>query len=247
MLKQWSMSRLYDFCHFEPPCSFRGLASEGFPSGYSKRVCVSACTQKLRIYDFLPSNDGCRTPPRHYRLAECQLSSPCPPSQNFSSFGAASCLVEHILITFCVLHQCQSCRNYNVHLCVLLISKGTLYLRPDWYRFGVRAFLHASPKGALVITDKRPNCTTNCWPLAHFSAAPSPHRLLLSGRSSLDFSPLPPFIPPSTLPLLFSFLASSRDVNFCHADDMKNHRRNYFHSIKAYRGSHGWEPIVVPR
>ena len=62
------------------PKSFRSLASKGFPSGYSKRVCVSACTQKapnLQCFKRRLTNT-----PRHHHLADVQLSSLYPPSQS---------------------------------------------------------------------------------------------------------------------------------------------------------------------
>ena len=72
--------------------SFKSLASKGFPSGYSKSVCVSACPQKT------PNLRGCRkrrptNTPRRYGLADGQLSSlyALPPS--FRSFDAASVMM----------------------------------------------------------------------------------------------------------------------------------------------------------
>ena len=71
-------------------CSFRSLASKGFPGGYSKRVCACMCPLSFRNSE--PTRWCSQmTPdehPRHH-LADGPLSSLYAPSPNLSSFGAA--------------------------------------------------------------------------------------------------------------------------------------------------------------
>ena len=69
------------------PATLRAvIASKGFPSGYSKSVRVSACTQKApNLRFFLPKR--CPTNTRRRRcLDTVQLSSLYPTSPSFSSF-----------------------------------------------------------------------------------------------------------------------------------------------------------------
>ena len=66
------------------------LASKGFPSGYLKCVCASACTQKTpNLSMILISQTTPEETPRRHHLADGHLSSLYRPSPSFSSFGAA--------------------------------------------------------------------------------------------------------------------------------------------------------------
>ena len=97
----------------------RSLASKGFPSGYSKCVCV-------RLHSKTPNlRCGClkgrlTNTPRRHRVADGQLPSLDTPSPRFSSFGAASvilscfrssCHFERTLTAVCELPEYRSGRN----------------------------------------------------------------------------------------------------------------------------------------
>ena len=73
--------------------SFRSFASKGCPSGYSKSVCVPACTQKTPNLRCCFLKRRLTNTPRCHCLADGRLSSLYPPSPSFSSFGAASVML----------------------------------------------------------------------------------------------------------------------------------------------------------
>ena len=81
-------------CLLRKKRSFRSLASKGFPSGYSKSVCVCVCVSAY--FQKTPNLRRCfrkrrlTNTPRRHRLADGQLSSLYAPLPSFSSFGAAS-------------------------------------------------------------------------------------------------------------------------------------------------------------
>ena len=77
--------------HFGIP--LEALEAKGFPSGYSKRLCVSACTQKCPNLRRGFLKRRLTNIPRCHRLADGQLSSLYAPSPSFSSFGAASVML----------------------------------------------------------------------------------------------------------------------------------------------------------
>ena len=73
--------------------SFRSVVSKGFPSGYSKRVCLRVCA-RVCVRMLSEKSEPTRwfsqmTPdehPRRHRLADGQLPSLCAPIPSFSPF-----------------------------------------------------------------------------------------------------------------------------------------------------------------
>ena len=126
--------------------SLGSLACKGFPSGYSKSVCVSACTKKAPNLRCCFLKRRLTNIPRRRHPADGQLSSLYPASLSFSSFWrrvcdavlSASCLFEHTLTTVCVQREYQSGRKYNVrtfgdHQNVLYIFDQTcIVLKSGW-------------------------------------------------------------------------------------------------------------------
>ena len=116
-----------------------------------RKVCVTGCTQKApHLLCFLtrrPTNT-----PQRRRLADGQLSSLCPPSPRFTSFGAASdvvlfppsCLFEHTLTAVCVMPEYRSGRYFKILSDILSPSKCSLYFRPELYLFEVRLELYGA-------------------------------------------------------------------------------------------------------
>ena len=110
---------------------FRSLASKGFPSGYSKSVCVrlhSESSEPTILFSQTTPDEHPPTPPPCRWpalltvpiLAKFQLvwRSLC----NLVLL-ASSCLVEHTLTAVCVLPAYQPGRKYNVHSYILLPFK----------------------------------------------------------------------------------------------------------------------------
>ena len=122
-------------------------------------MCVSACTQKtpnLRC-SFLKRR-LMNTPQRH-RLAGGQLSSLCPPSPSFSSFGAASVMLCSSAPPACSSTPLRPSINYpSISLVNIMCTQtfcenlNVLYIfdQTDLYRFDVRLELYATNARLIV-------------------------------------------------------------------------------------------------
>ena len=115
----------------------RSLASKGFPSGYSKSVCVRLHSENSEP-TILISQTTPDEHPRRHRLADGQLSSFYPASPRFSSFGAASVMCcsapacSSTPLRQSVHYPSMSCKYINsVYFNILWTSKCPLYFRPD--------------------------------------------------------------------------------------------------------------------
>ena len=107
-------------CHIY---SCRNLASKGFPSGYSKRLCVrlhSESSEPTMVLSQTTLDEHSPTPPPCRWLALFTL----PTLAKFQLVWRRicdvvlfpSCLVEHTLTAVCVLPEYRSGRKYNIHL-----------------------------------------------------------------------------------------------------------------------------------
>ena len=171
-------------------------------------MCVCACTQNAptlccMFFKRCPTNT-----PRPHRLPDGQLSAPYSPSPSLSSFGAAS-----VMFCCCLPASLTTTSTPSVHYPVNSLVVHTRYLYNIGDHLNVhnmfdqpgivlesarrRTSLDASPKTVSLITDTRPNSTTNCWPLAPSGYAPAPHPLDRCFRVANPpcIPPLPTFLP----------------------------------------------------